>query len=430
MLGSALRKAFVVTRLSDRSPLSLLGQSWATAAGVTVSPERALTASAVYGATTLTADTMASLPIRFLEKDDANRVPVQPPEAQALTGPLANALQTPFDLIQTVLLSMLLWGESFVFPRRLRSGEVFELWPIDPARIVEVERVEGQAGMQGLRFRIDDWDENDGWAENRPGRPVQMIHIPLHVLPGRIRGLSPIAQMAELVGMSLSAQEHAARFLGDGVHMTGTIEVPGELEQDEAKELWENFQRAHAGPRKAGRVGVLTAGAKFTNVTIPPKELEFLEQMKLTDNRIGTTVYRVPPHLMGDVERSTSWGAGIESQTANWVKFRLLSLAMKLEGAFGAALLAGTPYQMRLVMNGLLRGIAKDRAEFYKMLWNMGALSQDEIRAFEDMAPLPDGQGQGYRIPLNTEPIDAEAERLDELSSRVDVLGELLAEGR
>jgi len=228
------------------------------------------------------------------------------------------------------------------------------------------------------------------------------------------------------VGMSLSSQEHAARFLGDGVHMTGTIETAAELDEDEAKELWNNFQLSHAGPSKAGRVGVLTGGATFKTMSIPPSELQFMEQMKLTDQRLHS-IYRVPPHLVGDVERSTSWGAGIEEQTNNWVKFRLINLARKIESAHEPVLLGGVPGEMRMMMNGLLRGVAKDRAEFYRILWNMGVLTQDDILGFEDMPPLPDGRGQQTFVPLNVGPL---GETPEALSMRARAVLQLLGEGR
>ena len=429
MLGSALRKGLTVNMLPGEKRLTFLNAGQSTASGVKVGPETAMTASAVYGAVTLTADTMASLPVRFLLEDDADRLPQAPPNLSALTGSgKVNPFQNRVDFIQTVYISMLLYGECFLYPRRNNGGDAFEIYPLDPARVSEVERLDGENGSIGLRFRIDDWNANDGWVENRPGRPAGMVHIPLHVMPGRLRGLSPVSQMAELIGMSLSSQEHASRFLGDGVHMTGTIETTGDMTPDQAKELWENFQRMHAGPKKAGRVGILTSGAQFKSVTIPPKELEFLEQMKLSDSRIHSAVYRVPPHLMGDVERSTSWGTGIEEQTNNWVKFRLLSLAKKVEAEIEATLLP-PKMQMKFAMNGLLRGVAKDRAEFYRLLWNMGVLSQDDILGFEDMPPVPDGKGKQRYVPLNMAPL-GEPQDAGSLNARARLAVELLAEGR
>lgn len=431
MLGSALRKGIAVNRIASEREAWRGRNPWPTrndyptVAGVKVSPSTAMIAASVYTAVTLNSDTMGALPIRFIDREDAARLPATPPGVPALTGPRANPFQTLQDVVQTVMLSQDLWGEAFLYPRRSRAGDVIEVWPIDPDRITEVERLEDGKGSLGLRFRVDGWPDNNGWIENRPGRPVEMLHIPLRTLPGRIRGISPVAMQAELLGMSLSAQEHASRFLGDGVHLSGTIETAADLDPTEAKELWDNFQRVHAGPKTAGRVGVLTGGATFKTITIPPNELQFLEQMKYADQKI-TALYRVPPHLVGDVEKQTSWGSGVEEQTNNWVKFSLLGRGTKIEGVIEADLLAGTPYQMRFQFNGLLRGVAKDRAEFYRILWNLGVFSPNDIASLEDLPPI-EGGDQRF-IPLNMVPLGEAPDPA--MSSRAQLLAGLLVGGR
>src|SRR3546814_1587097 len=75
--------------------------------------------------------------------------------------------------------------------------------------------------------------------------------------------------------------------------------------------------------------------------------------------------------------------------------------------------LTGTEIKMRFQANGLLRGSHRDRAEFYRVLWSIGALSNDEIRALEDMGPIPGGLGQRFYIPLNVAPVDAPAEDIE-----------------
>ena len=424
MLGGAIRKGLSFPS-GERQRLLFTQTGMSTAAGVRVSPSTAMTAAAVYAATSLYAETIASLPYRFLERDDANRVRLYPEEVRPLWE-RPNPYQTKVAFIETVVLSMLLWGNAYVYLRRDNGNRVIELWPLDPDRITEIEKVEDDQKRLGLRFKVSEWEENEGWVENRPGLPPQMLHIPLFTMPGRIKGLSPIEQQAELVGISLSAQEHAARFLGDGVHMTGTLESPLALKPDEAKELYDNFSRIHAGPKKAGRVAVLTGGATYKPLGIPPSELQFLEQMKYTDQRIHGGIYRVPPHLVGDVERSTSWGTGIEEQGTNWVMYGLLPIGRKIEESVEDTLLAGTNVQMRFVFNGLLRGNLNDRKEFYRTLWSIGALNNDEIRGFEDMGPLPGGIGKTHYVPLNVVPAGTAPEALQ---TRAAALLSLIAEG-
>ncbi len=402
VLGRALRKTLTI--VASERPRWPLTAGPKTAAGVRVSSAMAATAAAVYAATSLNAQTVATLPIDFLDATDDQRIPQQPPAVRALwTRP--NPDQTLSAFIETLVMSLMLWGNFYGFIRRNEAGDVVEIWPIDPERVTEIERID-EDGQLGLRFRVEDF----GWVTNRPGKPIEMLHIPWIALPGRIRGMSPVEFNAELIGMSLSSQEHAARFLGDGAHMSGQIETAAELNREDAKELLDNFNLGHAGPGKAGRVGVLSGGAKFTTITIPPNELQFLEQMQFTDRKI-TSIYRAPPHMVGDLEKSTSFGTGLEEIVKGYAVFTIVAIAKKIEDAVESTLLAGTQIQMRFQVNGLLRGSVKDRAEFYRVMQGLGWMSANEGRALEDMPPVPGPHGNRYYVPLNT--VDAEAPRED-----------------
>jgi HK97 family phage portal protein len=401
MLGRALRKGFTVIADDRAHLLTLGGMGYTTAAGVRVGPGNGMTATAVWSAVTLRAQTVAAFPIDFVDSTDVNRKPVYPGAARALWGQ-PNPYQTPIAFIESIGVSLDLWGGAFIIPRYNNAGEAFELWPVDPERVIEIQRLDLPNGQVGQKFTISDYGE----PVNLPGRPPQLIHIPGITMPGRIRGMSPIEHHAEMIGISLSSMEHAGRFLGDGVHMTGIIETDAQMEEDQAHTLWQNFQLMHSGAKKAGRVGVLTAGAKFTSLTIPPAELQFLEQMEYGNRQIAS-IYRVPPHMVGDMEKTTSWGAGVAEMTEGFVKFTIIPIVIKLEQAFTAALLAGTNIVMKFGMKGLLRGSIEQRKDFYTAMYGLGVLCADDILALEDMPPLPDGLGQKRFVSVNYVPMDA-----------------------
>lgn len=406
MLGRALRKG--ISFEGTTSLRTLLRGGSSTSSGVKVGPDRATTAQAVYSATSLIAESIGSMPVRFVERDDADRKPSRPPVAQALWG-RPNSQQFPVHFWESLVLSMLLWGNAYVYPRRSNGGDVLELWPLDPDRVTEIESVERAGGQVATRYRVEDLGE----LMNEPGQPAQMIHIPNLMKPGRLRGMSPIEEMAELVGISLSSQQYAGKFLGDGVYLSGVLEVQGNLDPKKARDLRDGFIADHGGPGKTGSVGVLSGGATFKQLTIPPAQLQFLEQQQMTDRKIAG-IYRVPPHMVGDVERSTSWGSGIEEQSIQFVRHTLMPIIRKLETAFEGTVLAGTPYEMRFVTGGLLRGDSKAQEAFFRGMWNIGVFSQDDIRALLDMGPLPDGQGATYYVPVNMMPAGETAAALEQ----------------
>ncbi len=57
-------------------------------------------------------------------------------------------------------------------------------------------------------------------------------------------------------------------------------------------------------------------------------------------------------------------------------------------------------------IKGLMRGDMKSRSEFYRSLFNMSAISPNEIRALEDTNPSEDPNMDKYFVQSATIPVD------------------------
>jgi HK97 family phage portal protein len=290
-------------------------------------------------------------------------------------------------------MSLLLWGNFYGIPVRNQRGDLIAVWPLDPDRIWEIKRADDGAT---LLYYVNGFDTP---LVNTPSMPQQMLHIKGLTLPGRVQGVSPITQARLTLDLNQSAEMHAARFLSNGVHMSGTIEVPTSLTKDQAEELWAAFQLRHGGNENAGKVGVLSGGATFKTISIPPSELQFLEQMEFSDKRIYS-IYRVPAFLIGQaVEAGAYAGAGLEEQEKAFAKYTLQPWITKIEQAVESAFLRDTRIQMKFNMNAHLRPNTRDRADFYTRMWQIGVYSQNDIREKEDEAPIEGGDT--YYVPMN-----------------------------
>jgi HK97 family phage portal protein len=117
-----------------------------------------------------------------------------------------------------------------------------------------------------------------------------------------VKGLSPIGQAREAIGLALSTEEYGAKFFGNGARPGGIIEFPGTMKDpDKVRESW---NKTFQGAANSHRVAVLEQGAKFQTVGLPPEESQFLETRKFQINEI-CRIFRVPPHLVGDLEKAT-----------------------------------------------------------------------------------------------------------------------------
>jgi HK97 family phage portal protein len=110
-------------------------------------------------------------------------------------------------------------------------------------------------------------------------------------------------------------------------------------------------------------------------------------------------IYRVPLHLVGDLEHATF--SNIEHQSLSFVKFTLMPWVRRLEQAFEMSLLP--PWEqgrfiIKFAVDGLLRGDYKSRMEGYAIGLRNGFLSVNDVRALEEMNLLSEEEGGNLHL--------------------------------
>jgi HK97 family phage portal protein len=197
----------------------------------------------------------------------------------------------------------------------------------------------------------------------------------------------------------MAADRYAANHFSKGAAPSGALQVPSmpaEVSQEVVDRLRTEFMNRHSGTDNAGKPMVLTGGTTWNQISLSPEASQLLETRKFERAEIAS-IYRVPPFMIGDVERSTSWGTGIEQQGIGFVTYTLRPWLIRVERADSALL--PRPQYVQKNVDALIRGDLKSRYEVYTMGRNAGILSQNEIREKEDLPPIPDGDT--YLTPLN-----------------------------
>jgi HK97 family phage portal protein len=355
-----------------------------THAGVSVSETSALGMAAVWRAVNLISGTAAQLPLHAYRREAGRRVRID-------TGKTADLLadphpdMTPFELWQLGYGSICTWGNAFYRKLRDQLGAITELWWVAPSRV----RV-GRDPETAQKFYIIDGKIDQPWTDR------EILHIPGFGYDG-VCGVSPIRAHRQGIGLALAAEEYGARLFGNGSLATGMLQTEQRIDAEQAEELKDLWRAGGTGLESAHDIRVTGSGAKWVQLTIPPEDAQFLESRKFQVVEIGR-MFGIPPHLLMDVDRSTSWGAGIEQQTLGWVQFGLRNYLTPFEQRITKMIRPAAAYA-RYSMEGLLRGDSAARAAFYTAMWNIGVFSTNEIRELEEMEPVLGGDVR-YR-PLN-----------------------------
>ena len=234
-------------------------------------------------------------------------------------------------------------------------------------------------------------DENGGnRCEIVKLSPVDLLHIPGLGFDGLV-GYSPIAMAKNSIGMAMACEEFGAKFFANGAAPGGVLEHPGIL-KDPAR-VRDSWNATFGGSSNANKVAVLEEGMKYTPISISPNEAQFLETRKFQIDEIAR-IFRVPPHMIGDLEKSTF--SNIEQQSLEFVKYTLDPWVVRFEQAFQKALLLPDEkktYFIKFNVDGLLRGDYQSRMNGYAIGRQNGWLSTNDIRRLEDMNPLSKEEG-------------------------------------
>lgn len=233
---------------------------------------------------------------------------------------------------------------------------------------------------------------------NKPVPVDQVFHVRSRSLPGSLVGVSPIEFVRRSFAIGIATDAYAAAFFANSASPGGVIQLPPEavLDNDQKLALARQWQTMHQGPGKAYMPAVLTGGAEWKQVTLTPEDSQFIQTHGLTFAN-ASAIYRVPPHMIGATDKSTSWGTGIEQQELGFVRNTLLWWARRLERSLDTLLPPGN--FVRFDFSERLRGDTLQRMQAYNIGRNMGIWSANDIRIKEG-EPAIEG-GDTYLQPLN-----------------------------
>lgn len=377
--------------LTDASLLDWTGGT-KTDAGVAVSERSSLHTPAVWRAVAVIAGVSAALPLHTYKagtKDRADSLLLDDPHPEL----------TPLELWRLAYVHRVLWGNGYIQKVRAPSGTVKELWPVGPDR-VDVKRVKPQDGVPGGKrfFVTDDW----GVLHALTSREI--MHIPGLGYDG-LKGESPVALAAQGISLAQAAEIGAARLFGRGNLMSGVLQTEQRLTADQAKALKAGWRAKIGGIENAHEIAVLDSGASFQPVTMPLKDSQFLESREFQITEVSR-MFGVPPFLLMATEKSTSWGTGLEQQAQGFVTWDLAPtwLAPTEQRITKELLPVGKEYA-KYQLGGLLRGDSSSRATFYRAMRDTGVMSANDIRALEDLPPIPGPEGDVYLQPTYMAPL-------------------------
>jgi HK97 family phage portal protein len=378
------------------APTGAIGVPWPTLAGVMVTPQSALTFTAVFGAINTIATDLAALGMGVFERKSTQRgagSPVYSHPNVELLDVTANAGESPaMRSRQAAQGHALGWGNSYSEILRDGAGYARGLDLLHP-RTWEPKR------LRGRLLYVDNETGRQLLAEN-------VLHIAGLGFDG-LRGYSPITLARQAIGLGMAAEEFGEAFFGNGATSKGALKTPKKLSTEARKNLRESINAVHQGARNAHKFLILEEGLDWINTQINPDDAQFLATRQFQILEIAR-IFRVPPHKLGDYSQAHL--ANLEESNADYLQTTLMGWVLAWETEINLKLFTAAEraagLHVRCNLRQLLRGNMAARGTYYQVLRNLGCLSADDIRGEEGLNPIGPAAGgdnyviQGQYIPL------------------------------
>lgn len=369
---------------------AIAGQ-FVTGAGVAVTPDAAMRVAAVYACVRIISGPVANLPFPIKERIDENtRINLTDHSVAKVLSRKPNRWQTPSQFRRMMQAHLLLRGNAYALIVRSR-GRVIELVPMHP------DQMQVKQDDKTLEL-VYEYTRKDGARIAMPQSEV--FHLVGLTLDG-VRGVSAITYARETIGLSLAMEKHGSNTFKNGARPSSLLSHPGKLGPEGRENLKASLDDYRSGGESEGKALILEEGMDIKTMSMTAEDAQWIESRKFSRSDIAM-FFGVPPHMIGDTEKSTSWGTGIEQQSIGFVTYTLEDHLTAWEETVNRDLISVSEPDVyaRFNRKALVRGDIKARKEFYVAMLQWGVYSPNEVRALEDENPR-DG-GEVFYDPPNT----------------------------
>ena len=356
-----------------------------SAAGKRVNERSAMQMTAVYSCVRILAEAVAGLPLHLYRyKEDGGKEKALDHPLYLLLHDEPNPEMSSFVFRETLMTHLLLWGNAYAQIIRNGRGEVMALYPLMPDRMAVDRDDKGQLYYEYTTSADDAPISKSSIVRLKPS---DVLHIPGLGFDGLV-GYSPIAMAKNAIGLAIATEEYGSKFFANGAQPSGVLEHPGTIK--DPQRVRDSWMSQFGGSANSNKIAVLEEGLKYTPISISPEQAQFLETRKFQITRI----FRVPPHMVGDLEKSSF--SNIEQQSLEFVKYTLEPWLVRWEQSIQRTLFSADEkkrYFVRFNVEGLLRGDYASRMNGYAVGRQNGWMSANDIRELENLDRIPAEEG-------------------------------------
>lgn len=352
---------------------------WENFATLQSGPVNAATAqgvSAVYACVGAISETVASLPLILFKRNGEDRQRATDHPLYKVLHDQANEQQTALEFREYMMAAVLLRGNAYAKIIRGNDGQVRELLPLSPDRTT-VLRVGTGLGYE--------YTNHAGKVERLLSSEV--LHLRHRLGDDGVLGVSPISAAKAVIQLAITERDHGVSTFNNATRLGGVLEVPGKLNTEQKASLSASWNSQYGGSN-TGKTALLESGVKFTPVSMTLEDSEWIAARQFSVEET-CRLFRVPPTIVGDL-RHGNFSNSVEL-ARQFVTLTLRRHLVAWEQAISKQLLTPAGRVMYFAehqVEGLLRGDAVNRADFYTKGIAAGWMLPSEARKLENLSKI------------------------------------------
>jgi HK97 family phage portal protein len=347
-----------------------------------ISERAAMSVGAIYAGIALLGGVVGALTLETYERDqNGSPAKVDIPERRMLNLEMHPRWASPVGW-EYGIQSLALHGDMFIrIHRRSRySGVVKSLEPLHPLtvdpRIVDDRLVYVVVTITG---DIDVIDQDD------------MLHVPGPGFDGR-RGMSAIRYaLRSPAAVALALGRQSERTLNKGMRPDLVLTqdtTAKKLGTDDITTLRAQWVERYANSDSMAPI-ILTGGMGIKEISMKPQDVQLVQVYSLSVED-SARILGIPPFLVGQTEKQTSWGTGVAEMGINFVKYSLIPRYLnKIETECNRKMPFGSRYFVEYNTATLERADIKSRFDAYRTAigraGEMGWMRPSEVRRLENL---------------------------------------------
>lgn len=368
------------------------------AGSVPMSERGAMMLSVVYRCVDLISNSVAQLPIRIYDKQK-RRVDN---DLSYIVNERPNNTINRYDFIKLLVSSMILRGNAYAIVERDERMEVKALRFVNPD-VVTIKTIlsEDNGTVQEVFYQIG----------GKVYEAVNVLHLINFSYDG-INGVSTLTHALNSLQIAQDSEATARSFFSGGCNLGGYIKVNGGLLDEEQKKELKNSWTSALGVQGGTPQGVvvLEGNMEYVPISVKPQEAQLLESRKFNVVDL-CRFFGVSPTKVFDLSKSSY--STIEAEALAFLSDTLQPFLAKIECELQAKLLSEEQrkeYDVKFDTTQLLRTDKNSLASYFSTLFNIGVLSQNEIRSMIDLEPISEGDKHYIQVNLATNGADGAAE--------------------